>query len=188
MAFTIPEKHYFSSLEAVPNNYLPALVYRNVLPSPVSNDSAQKLCERNHWEKRGEWGAITTAHFHPNTHECYAIFRGSSRLVLGRSISDDDPNGIEIDVSAGDVVVVPAGVSHRSLTSEAGYKYIGVYPETAPKWRNNWCKGEEDMRSLATEIDNVEIPAHDPVFGENGPLVEIWRKAKENHEIEIKKV
>jgi uncharacterized protein YjlB len=65
-----------------------------------------------------------------------AIIQGSSRLVLGRqkpSDGQESADGVEIDVEAGDVVVVPAGVSHRSLdgTSEGGYRYIGVYPEVS---------------------------------------------------------
>ena len=91
---------------------------------------------------------IDIPHFHPNTHECYgdnarsrplsaewlpltrqsAIFRGRSRLALGREIEQDSPSGVEIDVQSGDVIVVPAGVSHRSISSEGDYRYIGVYP------------------------------------------------------------
>lgn len=47
-----PEAYYISKGEFVPNNRLPALVYRNVLHRPVTRESAQALCERNHWEKR----------------------------------------------------------------------------------------------------------------------------------------
>ena len=57
-----------------------------------------------------------------------AIIQGSSKLVLGRE-RVGTTGGAEIDVQAGDVVVVPAGVSHRSLTADGGYRYIGVYPE-----------------------------------------------------------
>jgi uridine phosphorylase len=63
-----------------------------------------------------------------------AVIQGESRLVLGRpkpSDGEEGTGGIEVDVSAGDVVVVPAGVSHRSLTSSGAYRYIGVYPEVS---------------------------------------------------------
>lgn len=61
--------------------------------------------------------------------------QGESRLVLGRPKPVDGQEcegGVEVDVSTGDVVVVPAGVSHRSLTSSGGYRYVGVYPEVSP--------------------------------------------------------
>lgn len=70
--------------------------------------------------------------FGQNSCQPAAIVQGESRLVLGRSKPVDGQEGtggVEVDVSTGDVVVVPAGVSHRSLTSSGGYRYIGVYPE-----------------------------------------------------------
>lgn len=63
-----------------------------------------------------------------------AIIQGQSRLVLGRpkpSDKEESTGGVEVDVGPGDVVVVPAGVSHRSLTSSGGYRYIGVYPKVS---------------------------------------------------------
>lgn len=58
-----------------------------------------------------------------------AIFRGDSRLVLGRERCETSETGVEVDVNAGDVIVIPAGVSHRSISSTEDYRYIGVYPE-----------------------------------------------------------
>ncbi|PSN60161.1 hypothetical protein BS50DRAFT_210709 [Corynespora cassiicola Philippines] len=176
-----PEQYHLRRTTNVPNNPLPALIYRDVLPKSLDPEQIKDLCEANGWEKRGEWGAITTAHFHPNTHECYAIWRGKSRLVLGRPKGDDSDDGAEIDVSAGDVVVVPAGVSHRSLTSSDGYRYIGVYPKAAPKWRNIFCKGEEPIEKLEEEISKVGLPDSDPVYGLDGPLPQIWKSVRDEH-------
>lgn len=47
-----PEAYYLTKSHFVPNNPLPALVYHNALPQPLSRESAQVLCEGNHWEKR----------------------------------------------------------------------------------------------------------------------------------------
>lgn len=58
-----------------------------------------------------------------------AILAGESKLTLGRERHEGSKGGVEIDVKAGDVIVVPAGVSHRSLTATDDYRYIGVYPE-----------------------------------------------------------
>lgn len=66
---------------------------------------------------------------HTNTIDLIAIFQGGSRLALGRERHETATGGVEIDVRAGDVVVVPAGVSHRSLSVYGDYRYIGVYPE-----------------------------------------------------------
>jgi uncharacterized protein YjlB len=49
--------------------------------------------------------------------------------------------------------------------------------QTGPKWRNNYCKGEESLDDLRKEIAEVGIPDSDPVYGVNGPLVKIWKTA-----------
>lgn len=58
------------------------------------------------------------------------IFQGSSRLLLGR-IKEDLEEALEIQVRAGDVLVLPAGTAHSCLESTSDYLYIGVYPEVS---------------------------------------------------------
>ncbi|GME45579.1 hypothetical protein GTA08_BOTSDO04745 [Neofusicoccum parvum] len=170
-----PEKYSVKPNAHCPNSSFPILVYRGVLPNPLDEASTSEFLQRNQWEKKGTWGAITTKHFHPNTHECYGIFQGSSELVLGEG-GLDEGGGVRFTVGAGDVVVVPAGVAHASISSGGGYKYIGVYPRGSPKWRNEWGKrevGEGDP--LFDEIKAVPVPECDPVWGRNGPLLKIWK-------------
>lgn len=52
MATKDPEQYPLPPTTHVPNSPLPALVYRNVLPTPHDAQSAQELCEGNGWEKR----------------------------------------------------------------------------------------------------------------------------------------
>lgn len=78
---------------------------------------------------QGTWGHIDIRHFHPNSHECYGIFRGTSTLLIGQIQAGQ---GARIDVAAGDVIVLPAGTSHSSLESSSDYRYIGVYPSVSP--------------------------------------------------------
>jgi uncharacterized protein YjlB len=52
MTSTDPEQYPLPPTTNVPNNPLPALVYRNVLPTPHDSKSAQELCESHGWEKR----------------------------------------------------------------------------------------------------------------------------------------
>lgn len=95
-------------------------------------------------------------------------------------------------MNPGDVVVIPAGVSHASADEEGErektldkserYKYVGVYPEGAPKWRNEFGKEQLDesrSKSLNEEISSVPVPAQDPVNGQEGPLVHIWKAIRE---------
>lgn len=49
-------------------------------------------------------------------------------MLLGQ-ISSTKGKGVEVNVKAGDVIVLPAGTAHSSLQSSPDYRYIGVYPE-----------------------------------------------------------
>ncbi|KAH8896208.1 hypothetical protein GQ53DRAFT_680844, partial [Thozetella sp. PMI_491] len=156
-----------------PNNRLPILHYRDVLPKPHSEESTTEFLTSNKWEKRGTWGHIGIRHFHPNSHECYGIFRGSSKLLLGQISSGT--GGLELDVKAGDVIVLPAGTAHSSLESSEDYRYIGVYPENCQRWRNEI--GKKPAASFFETIRRVGFPEADPVYGDDGPLTRIWHSS-----------
>lgn len=63
------------------------------------------------------------------------MFKGSSRLLLGRGPLDeegeDGKRGVEVVVAQGDVIVLPAGVAHCSVESSGDYEYVGLYPEVS---------------------------------------------------------
>ncbi|KAL1964456.1 hypothetical protein VTN77DRAFT_6882 [Rasamsonia byssochlamydoides] len=179
MVFT-PEQHFIPPNKHALNSPLPVLIYRDVLPLPLSEEKTTSFLEANEWVKKGVWGHIPVRHFHPNTHECYGIFQGESTLLLGCG-QNDTTGGLELDVSAGDVIVLPAGTAHCCLQSSQDYRYIGVYPKGAPHWRNELGKDPIDPdSSLAKEIQSVEMPSQDPANGENGPLIQLWRGAKQS--------
>ena len=69
------------------------------------------------------------AHYHSTTHEGLAVFRGHARLRFGVSDEDNVDLGIELNVNAGDVIVIPAGVAHCALQESGGFSMVGSYPE-----------------------------------------------------------
>ena len=67
----------------------------------------------------------STTHFHSTTHEVLAIASGSAKICLG---GESNPGGVEPVVSAGDVLVLPAGVGHRLLEDrDGGFQMVGSY-------------------------------------------------------------
>jgi hypothetical protein len=63
MSVTWPEQYALSSSTHVPNNILPALIYRDVLPVPVNPELSKRLCEGNGWEKRvSNWSRLACIH------------------------------------------------------------------------------------------------------------------------------
>jgi len=61
-----------------------------------------------------------------------AVTRGSSTLLFGVGPNEDPADGQTVHVEAGDVVIIPAGVSHCSADFEDDYFYLGVYPKASP--------------------------------------------------------
>lgn len=89
----------------------------------------RKVIEPHHWLQGGVFKHYPAHHFHSVTHECYAVFRGRSRLSLGTGPLDVGAKGIEVELGEGDAIVLPAGVSHCSIESSSEYEYVGLYPE-----------------------------------------------------------
>lgn len=102
------------------------------------------------------------------------IFEGESTLLLGCGYDDDEGDGLKVEVRAGDVIVLPAGTAHCNLESSKGFRYVGVYPKGAPKWRNEYGKDEGEIGILREEASTVAVPNQDPVNGVDGPLLRLW--------------
>ncbi|KAK2744266.1 hypothetical protein FQN57_004351 [Myotisia sp. PD_48] len=173
------ERFYLRPTIYSPNSRLPVLLYQNVLPQPHTEENAKKFLETNDWEMRGAWGHIPIPHFHPNTHECYGIFQGSSTLIIGRG-KNDSVGGIYIPVQTGDVIVLPAGTTHCCSNSKGDYRYVGVYPKQAPRWRNEYGNQPVDVVAIQGDLSRVEMPTQDPVYGHRGPLIYYWSEALES--------
>lgn len=65
----------------------------------------------------------------PSSYESnLAVFQGWSWILLGVGPLDNEGVGKRVRLDAGDVIVLPAGVSHCSQTYSE-YRYIGAYPK-----------------------------------------------------------
>lgn len=57
-------------------------------------------------------------------------------MLVGRGPLDNiEDGGQEIHIKAGDVIILPAGVSHCSISADQNYRYVGAYPVV-------WNQGE----------------------------------------------
>jgi uncharacterized protein YjlB len=79
-----------------------------------------------------------------------------------------------LDVTAGDVLVLPAGVAHKNQGSGRAFEVVGAYPD-GQTW--DLKRGAEGERLEADRnIEQVPLPSTDPLFGAEGPLIEHWRE------------
>ncbi|CAK7264597.1 hypothetical protein SEPCBS119000_001079 [Sporothrix epigloea] len=175
MALT-PETYYLKRNQHAPNNAYPVLVYRQCLPLPVSEAKTTTFLEAHSWERKGVWGHIGVRHFHPNVHECYGVIAGESTMLVGCGSDDPDESGQQIELSVGDVIVLPAGTGHCNLQSTKDFLYVGVYPAGAPLYKAELGKEGADVAALWQEVDSVVMPMEDPVTGKDGALFELWIK------------
>lgn len=117
-----------------------------------------------HWKLQ----MYSTSHFHSTSHELLCISTGSARLCFGH---EDNPSNITPTVSAGDVIVVPAGVAHRLLEDiEGGFEMVGSYPK-GKSW--DMCYGKKGEEKKIKEIEKLGWWKRDPVFGDEGPVLEV---------------
>lgn len=152
-----------------PNNRrLPLLKYNGALQLPGKDPaSAFEGCFHAHrWVESWRNGVYGMHHYHSSAHEVLGVYGGSAEIQLGGE------QGVRVEVAAGDVVVIPAGVAHRRIRSSPDFGVVGAYPE-GQRW--DMCYGREGERpGTDRNISQVPDPATDPVFGVEGPLLKLW--------------
>lgn len=163
-----PEKIFLEDDGQIPNNSLPLLVYHNAFKDRGSKGASwlESRFEENNWYNSWRNGVFNYHHYHSNTHEVLGVYSGSAKLHMGGE------SGKKIDVSAGDVIVIPAGVGHKNLGSSPDFRVVGAYPNGSSY---DLKTGEEGERPDAdSNIKNVPKPAKDPITGSDGGLTDIW--------------
>jgi uncharacterized protein YjlB len=162
------ETHHFADDGVVPNNRLPLVVYRGALAEGGDRAaSCEALFARNGWPNPWRNGIYGHHHYHSTAHEVLGIAAGSARVRLGGE------NGQSVELRAGDVVVIPAGVAHKREAASADLLVIGAYPRGQRPDIRRAEAGERDEAVAA--IAAVPLPAADPVTGGGVPLLEVWR-------------
>jgi uncharacterized protein YjlB len=152
----------------IPNSSLPLILYRHALsPTLRSPSGCQSLFARNQWS--GNWvdGILDYWHFHVTGHEVLGCVAGSALVGFGGD------GGIQVELRAGDVVVIPAGVGHMRLSENRdGFTVVGGYPpgQSGAIARPGEVSVEDALRAIAS----LQPPRADPVQGEQGVLLAAW--------------
>jgi uncharacterized protein YjlB len=155
-------RFHFGMAEDVPNSNLPVLLYRGVLAANAAG-KAKRFRER--FQENG-WSGLWTdtvydyMHFHSNAHEVLGIAEGRVSIRLGGE------SGPLFRLKAGDMLVLPAGVGHRRVGDDDGLKVVGAYPRGQSHY---------DMKRKGRRVPKVALPASDPFYGDEGPLIRAWQ-------------
>ncbi|MHA6248849.1 cupin domain-containing protein [Pontibacter sp. CAU 1760] len=155
---------------SIPNNpKLPALLYQQVFTNPQNLEQQfKKAFALNGWG--GTWtnSVFDYHHYHSTSHEVLGVAAGKATLVLG------GPNGKEVQLQAGDAVVLPAGTGHCRQHASADFSVVGAYPPGQENYDS--CTAQDDPTAKQRNIDRVALPATDPVLGKSGPLLRHWQQ------------
>lgn len=156
-----------------PNNKdLPLLVYKNTVDNTknIDPEHIEAILRRNGWAGGWRNGVYDFHHYHSTAHECLFVYSGRAHVQFGGE------HGVDLEITPGDTVILPAGTAHKRLVSTLNFKVIGVYP-SGQTWDMNY--GKKGERPKADEnIKDVSLPDKDPLYGENGPLVKYWREGR----------
>jgi uncharacterized protein YjlB len=165
-----PRTTMFRDDGVIPNNpELPFIHYLGAVALPERGDPAavfEELFERNGWGNSWRNGIYDYVHYHSGTHEVLGIARGHARVRFGGN------SGKVVDLREGDVVILPAGTGHQSLDASKDLLVIGAYPQNG-KYDEFRGSRQEHERALES-IPKVHLPAKDPVYGADGPLMDAW--------------
>ncbi|MFC0009875.1 cupin domain-containing protein [Devosia nitrariae] len=153
----------------LPNSRFPLLIYRGGVPGGGEQAVLGRF-RANNWLNNWRYpGVYTYPHFHSTTHECLGVAAGWMEVrVFGR-------DGTRLRVDAGDVIVMPAGVSHEMVGQSDDIQMVGGYPDG-----RDWDNMQDDhitediRRAAAKRIMMLPIPSRDPVTG--NPMQE-WIEA-----------
>jgi uncharacterized protein YjlB len=156
---------------AVPNNpKLPLVYYRSPVRLSDAADPAavfEDLFESNGWRDSWRDSIYDYTHYHSATHEVLGVARGHARVRFGGRI------GKVIELRAGDVAILPAGTGHQRLSASGDLLVVGAYPAGG---RYDECRGSHKQHARArASIFRVPLPDKDPVYGAEGPLLDLWR-------------
>ena len=139
--------------------------YRQTLPPDA--ELIRMIFAENGWSNGWVNGIFRYHHFHSIAHEVLGIARGAVDVMFGGL------EGTLLRLTAGDAVVIPAGVGHCNEGQTPDLVVVGAYPGGC---HYDICRDDMAQRKRVTaNIARVALPQTDPVAGADGSLAAYWR-------------
>ena len=164
---TIITESYMSKPQGkIPNNRFPLLVHRNAIPGGGA-EAVKARFRENGWSNNWDYpGIYEYAHFHSTTHECLGCAQGWMEF----SLSVGEGGWSKVRIEAGDVIIMPAGVSHEMISMAEDIHMCGGYPD-GRDWDDiqEAFLSDENYKRACKRIMMLPIPAKDPATGKPMP-------------------
>ena len=165
-----PDTFDFADDGETPNNpRLPLVLYHAAVPVEGDDPAAtfERTFARHGWTNSWRNGIFDFLHFHIHAHEVLGIARGRARVEFGGAL------GRQIDLIAGDVAVLPAGCGHRRISATRDLLVVGAYPQGGDA--EHQTPSRTSHGAAVAAIAGTPLPDQDPVYGRDGPLLDLWR-------------
>src|ERR1041384_4065058 len=162
--FVQPEQLNFKDDGIFPNSVLPLLLYEGALITEANDPASivERRFAKNDWTNSWRDGVYSFPHYHSTSHEVLGVYSGTATLRLGGE------HGRNVEVNAGDVIVIPAGVAHQNIGASDDFGVVGAYPG-GRSW--DLLRGLPGERPKADHnIAALPMPENDPIYGAEGPL------------------
>lgn len=205
----------------VPNSPKPLLLYRNcfIRDGKVDATLAYDTFKKNGWDAQWvtTYGHYQRSHYHPATHEVMVVLSGPGTIRWGTADLNDEPRkhtygsagndyedgSLFIEVNAGDLFIIPAGVTHKSfdptapnpdpqcltgggahsIESDDPRRFVGELKASGftmmgayPRGMSwGWAEGGEHVGRYESvwRVRNAEL---DPVLGDQGGINTFWNR------------
>jgi len=177
-----PALFYLEETPEFPNSRLPVVLYRLALDlSPFFKGQHIKTrFAHNQWTNAWDAGIFTYHHYHSTSHEVLGFYKGGTIVQLG------GPEGPQVSVKAGDVLVIPAGVAHKNLGRESQVGCIGAYPDGRDFDINTGKPGERPGTDQRIAV--LPVPEADPVYGPGMGICRLWANTARDHSAALYRV
>lgn len=164
----VPERLTFEDDGRIPNTRLATLLFRSrgldeSLDREAVAERFSAIFTANGWTPSWRGGVYDYHHYHSIAHEAFGALSGWGRLRLGGE------SGQDVEIHAGDSLVLPAGTGHCSLEASDDFLLLAAYPADQTDLDLLRADPAEHDAAVA-RIRRVSRPACDPL----GNPIERW--------------
>lgn len=161
-------KNIFKGYGNFPNNSnLPLVIFQNPFQDVNISPEYFEKCFSNHdWPAAWRNGLFNFHHYHSTAHEVLGVYSGWIKACFG------GPQGQILEARKGDVIIIPAGVAHCNKGQSPDFMAVGAYP--VGQTQDMKYGKQEERPEVDHNISMVSRPLADPIFGKEGPLMELW--------------
>ena len=136
------------------NSHLPVIVYRHVFDAEtVSASKFEDLFQRNRFGRSWRDGIYTYHHYHSTTHEALGCYAGRAQVRLG---GDHESVRKDIELSAGDAILIPTGVAHKNIGQDGDFGVVGAYDIDGKAYDMNYGKDADERRQAEANMKQVK--------------------------------